>query len=121
MGLGNVYLSQLNGPANGTVCIDERRQLADEALTHYDQVLAVYKAHRSEELLADMAGLAHTYRGQIHYICRENDAAAAVHYICRENDAAAAEFRVALAWEGLSPALRAEVKELLKAVEARPD
>ena len=108
MGLGNVYLSQLNGPANGTVCIDERRQLADEALTHYDQVLAVYKAHRSEELLADMAGLAHTYRGQIHYICRENDAAAA-------------EFRVALAWEGLSPALRAEVKELLKAVEARPD
>ncbi len=108
MGLGNVYLSQLNGPANGTVCVDERRRLADEGLAYYGRVLAEYDAHRSEALLADIAGQAHLYRGEIYYICRQNDEAAK-------------EFRAARAWKGLPPALRSNAEELLKAVKARPD
>ncbi len=108
MGLGNVYLSQLNGPANGTACADERRRLADGGLAQYQRVLDEYRADPSVQLLADMAGLAHFYRGEIAYVCRDNNLAAA-------------EFRATLEWEGLSPAVQSQAKALLAAVEARPD
>lgn len=105
MGLGNVYLSQLNGPANGTACADERRRLADEGLANYGQVLAEYDAHRSEELLAGMAGQAHLHRGEIYAVCGE------------KNDAAA-ELRVARKWKGSSwsPQQQAYIEKLLAAV-----
>jgi len=110
MGLGNVYLSQLNGPANGTVCADERRRLADEGLAQYGRVLAEYDDHRSEELLAGMAGQAHLHRGEIYAVCGEKEDAAA-------------ELRVARKWKGAgwSPQQQAYIEDLLAAVEALPE
>ncbi len=110
MGLGNVYLSQLNGPANGTPCADERRRLADEGLAQYGRVLAEYDDHQSEELLAGMAGQAYLHRGEIYAVCGEKvDAADAL--------------RIARAWEGVdwSPEQRAYIDKLLAAVEALPE
>lgn len=109
MGLGNVYLSQLNGPANGTACADERRRLADEGLAHYGQVLAEYDAHRSEALLAGMAGQAHLHRGEIYAVCGQKEDAAA-------------ELHIARSWEGVewSPEQRAHIEDLLAKVAALP-
>ena len=75
-GLGNVHLRQLIGvhPTAGP-CLDEVRRLADAGLAHYSAVIAA-AGPDPEMPLRDLAARATFYRGEIHQLCAEVEAAA---------------------------------------------
>mgnify|MGYP003375596320 CR=1 FL=1 len=75
-GLGNVHLRQLIGvqPTPGP-CLDEVRRLADAGLAHYSAVIAA-AGPEPDTPLRDLAARATFYRGEIHQLCAEVEAAA---------------------------------------------